>query len=85
MTEIVLQTLRDAGVKRMVFRESGEPLEVEFFPLEAKREAVGPSMPKTLSLGAPEMCRCGHDELSHNSNGLCTEGCDVERCAEVQQ
>lgn len=82
-----LAELRSIGVKRIVFGHTtheGFPVmsEVEFFSPEVAVDAR-PSMPKHLDLGAPALCPCSHDEISHNGHGLCLQGCEPERCQEA--
>lgn len=47
-----------------------------------KVEDVDAALPKSLNLGAPALCSCGHDELSHNGEGMCLHGCESTSCAE---
>jgi len=32
----------------------------------------------------PDLCKCGHAAFAH-VNGLCTAGCDVEKCAPEEE
>jgi len=32
----------------------------------------------------PDVCKCGHAAFAH-VNGLCTVGCDVEKCAPAEE
>jgi len=61
--------LRARGVSKWI--DDGKT--IEFFP------SVD-SVPANASQSVdPEMCRCGHPEY-HHVNGLCTAGCDAEKC-----
>lgn len=77
----VLRRLRESGIKSAKL-----PIgEFEFFPpgVVAAVE-TGESAPKTLSLGEPEACRCGHDETEHAGDGYCLRGCGGDKCIEAK-
>lgn len=77
----VLRRLREAGIKSAKL-----PIgEFEFFPPGvAVTKDTTPDGPHAMALGEPEQCRCGHDETSHGTEGLCLLGCDAGKCVEVK-
>jgi hypothetical protein len=52
---------------------------LKFFPQEPARAPEAIAL-KHLDLGAPLICPCGHDEISHGDSGLCLQGCEPDGC-----
>jgi len=75
-----LVALRSAGLKSVNFSVEGAILAAEFFPAESAD--TSPLLPRSLDLGAPEMCACSHDETQH-SDGFCLIGCSPSVCSVV--
>ena len=55
---------------------TGHDMKIELGPLDAPAKSADKDDAPT----DVEVCRCGHALYVH-TNGLCGDGCDVERCA----
>lgn len=75
-----LEKLRAVGVLRFKL----DDFEVDLHPAVAAREP-GSSVPDDFAMGAPEKCRCGHEETEHAGQGYCLRGCDTAACKEPEK
>lgn len=84
-TLVYLRDLAKLGARRVTFAPQNWPLplEVEFFPPIEPIDTHSPHIPRAMELALPqpgERCPCGHDDMNHDWNGLCLQGCDVATC-----
>ena len=76
--ELLLKTLRAHGVTSYEGFDEGQPtikLTLGPAPDTSKPEKPGVD---------PDLCKCGHAAFAH-VNGLCTAGCEVEKCAPEEE
>ena len=83
LTELsaLLDLLRSKGVTKYFGAMDDDPKSLRVEIELALADAPAKSDEKDDSpITDIETCRCGHALFTH-TNGLCGEGCDVERCA----